>query len=104
MLENARAIGAHALGVLRAIASPWIKEVRGLGLMLGIELATDFAARAKVPEGKVASLWLVERLHDAGLLTIPSGTHALRWLPALNVTRAEIDEAAAILADVMGAL
>jgi acetylornithine aminotransferase/acetylornithine/N-succinyldiaminopimelate aminotransferase len=98
MLENARTAGAHALAVLRGITSPLIREVRGIGLMLGIELAPDFAARAKVPEGKVASLWLVERLHEAGLLTIPSGTHALRWLPALNVKRAEIDEAAAILA------
>ncbi len=104
MLQNASVIGAHALEVLRAIPSPLIKEVRGLGLMIGIELATDFEARAKVPAGKAPSLWLVERLHEAGLLTIPSGTHALRWLPALNVTRAEIDEAAAILARVLGAL
>lgn len=104
MLENAKAVGAHALTVLRAIASPLIWEVRGLGLMLGIELVADFAQRAKLPEGKAPSLWLVERLHDAGLLTIPSATHALRWLPALNVTRAEIDEAAAILARVLGAV
>ena len=41
---------------------------------------------------------MVDRLHEAGLLVIPSGTHALRWLPPLNVTRAQIDEAAAILA------
>ncbi len=104
MLENARAVGMHALTVLRAIGSPLIREVRGLGLMLGLELAADFAARAKLPEGKAASIFLVEKLHDAGLLTIPSGTHALRWLPALNVTRAEIDEAAAILSRVLAAV
>ena len=104
MLANAKALGAHALTVLRAILSPLIAEVRGLGLMLGIELAGDFAQRAKLPEGKSPSLFLVERLHDAGLLTIPSGTHAVRWLPALNVKRAEIDEAVAILARVLGAL
>ena len=97
MLENARVLGAHALGVLRGIASPLVKEARGVGLMLAIELVADFATRAKLPEGKVPSLWLVERLHDAGLLTIPSGTHAVRWLPPLNVKREEIDEAAAIL-------
>jgi acetylornithine/succinyldiaminopimelate/putrescine aminotransferase len=102
MLENARTVGAHAIAVLRGIASPLIKEVRGLGLMIGIELAADFAARARVPEGKPPALWLVERLHEAGLLTIPSGTHALRWLPALNVTRAAIDEAAGILRRVLG--
>jgi predicted acetylornithine/succinylornithine family transaminase len=102
MLENAKSVGAHALAVLRGLASPLIKEVRGVGLMIGIQLADDFAARAKVPEGKVPAVWLVERLHDAGLLTIPSGTHALRWLPALNVTRGEIDEAAAILRRALG--
>ena len=101
MLENARMIGTHALAVLRAIASPLIREVRGLGLMLGIELAPDFAQRAKLPDGKAPALFLVEKLHDAGLLTIPSGTHAIRWLPALNVKRSEIDEAVAILARVL---
>ena len=104
MLANAKTLGAHALTVLRAIASPLIHEVRGLGLMLGIELAADFAQRAKLSEGKTPALFLVEKLHEAGLLTIPSGTHAVRWLPALNVTRTEIDEAAAILARVLGAL
>ncbi len=104
MLENARSVGAHALAVLRGLASPLIAEVRGLGLMIGIELVADFAQRTKLPEGKAPSLWLVEKLHDAGLLTIPSGTHAVRWLPALNVKREEIDEAAAILARVLGAL
>jgi acetylornithine aminotransferase/acetylornithine/N-succinyldiaminopimelate aminotransferase len=104
MLENAKSVGAHALAVLRAIPSPFIREVRGIGLMLGIELSQDFAARAKLPEGKAPSLFLVEKLHEAGLLTIPSSTHALRWLPALNVTREEIDEAAAILTRVLGAV
>ncbi len=104
LLENARAVGAHALAVLRAMASPLVAEVRGLGLMIGIELAADFSEHAKVPEGKSPALFLVEKLHEAGLLTIPSGTHALRWLPALNVTRAEIDDAAAILARVLTAV
>jgi acetylornithine aminotransferase/acetylornithine/N-succinyldiaminopimelate aminotransferase len=97
LLANARAMGAHALSVLRAIPSPLIHEVRGVGLMLGIQLAADFATRANLPEGKVPSLWLVERLHEAGLLTIPSGTNAVRCLPPLSVSREEIDEAASIL-------
>ena len=104
MLANATALGAYALTVLRAIPSPLIAEVRGLGLMIGIELAADFAQRAKLSEGKSPALFLVEKLHDAGLLTIPSGTHAIRWLPALNVKREEVNEAAAILARVLGAV
>jgi acetylornithine aminotransferase/acetylornithine/N-succinyldiaminopimelate aminotransferase len=102
MLENAKSAGAHALAALRTIASPLIKEVRGVGLMLGIELAGDFSGRVKLPEGKSPSLFLVEKLHEAGLLTVPSGTHALRWLPALNVKREEIDEAVGILRRVLG--
>ena len=94
MLENVRTVGAYALEALRRISSPAIKEVRGIGLMLGIELVPDFATGTD----RVPSLWMVERLHAAGLLVIPSGTHALRWLPPLNVTREQIDEAAAILA------
>jgi len=101
MLENARTLGAHALSVLRAMASPLIKDVRGVGLLIGIELVPDFAARMNLPEGKSPALWLVERMHNAGLLTVPSGTHAFRWLPPLNVKRAEIDEAAAIVSRIL---
>ncbi len=104
MLANARTLGAYALEVLRALGSPLIKEVRGLGLMLGIELVGDFVERAKLPEGKLPSIWLVEKLHAAGLLTIPSGSHALRWLPALNVKRGEIEEAVAILGRVLAGM
>jgi len=104
MLENARTVGAYALHVLRATAGPLVAEVRGVGLMLGITLRPDFATVAKLPAGKLPSLFMVEKLHEAGLLVIPSGTHALRWLPPLNVTAPQIDEAAAILARVLGSL
>lgn len=104
MLANARTVGAHALDVLNAMGSPLIQQVRGVGLMIGITLVEDFAQRARLPEGKAPSLYMVERLHEAGLLVIPSGTHALRWLPPLNVTAAQIDAAAAILKGVLGSL
>ena len=98
MLENARTIGAHALAALRAIESPVIQEVRGVGLLLAFELVPDFAAHVPAfPPGKAPSLFVVEALHAAGLLTVPSGTHAVRWLPPLNVARAEIDEAVELL-------
>jgi acetylornithine/succinyldiaminopimelate/putrescine aminotransferase len=103
MLENARALGPRAVSAIRAIASPLVKEVRGVGLMIAFELVADFAER--VPCGERApALFVVDRLHEAGLLTVPSGTHAVRWLPPLNVKAAEIDEAAQILAGVLGRL
>ncbi len=104
MLQNARTIGAYALQKLQRLQQPLVAEVRGVGLMLGITLVPDFATRAKPPEGKLPSIFLVERLHEAGLLVIPSGSHALRWLPPLNVTAAQIDEATAIFTRVLAAL
>ncbi len=98
MLANARTLGAHALAALRALGSPLVVDARGVGLMLAVELAPDFAARVPtLPPGKAPALFLVETLHAAGLLTVPSGTHAIRWLPPLNVARAEVDEAVEIL-------
>lgn len=105
MLENARTVGAYAKTKVESLGNPLIKEVRGVGLMLGIELAPDFSKRVSAcPANKAPCLFIVERLHDAGLLTIPSGTHAVRWLPPLNVTRAEIDEAATILQTLLTSL
>ena len=98
MLANARTLGAHALAALRALGSPLVVDARGVGLMLAVELAPDFAARVlTLPPGKAPALFLVETLHAAGLLTVPSGAHAIRWLPPLNVARAEVDEAVEIL-------
>lgn len=104
MLANARALGPHAQAAINALRSPWIKEVRSVGLMLGIEFVADFPERAKLPPGKAPCLFMVERLHAAGLLSVPSGTHAIRWLPPLNVTRAEIEVGVEILRGVLAGL
>lgn len=101
LLENARTLGAHAMQALRGINSPLIKEVRGVGLMIGIELVEDFSSRIKLKGNNVPSLQMVNLLHEARMLTVPSGTHAIRWLPPLNVSRAEIDRGVEILADVL---
>ena len=104
LLENARVQGRHAVESLRALNSPWIREIRGVGLLLGIELVADFGSRCALPSGKSPSVYMVERLHDAGLLTIPSGTHTLRWLPPLNVQSVDVDEAVRILSGVLNSL
>jgi acetylornithine/N-succinyldiaminopimelate aminotransferase len=104
LLENARVLGAHAKQALQALESPLIKDVRGVGLMIGIEFVADFSARAGLKDDLVPSLSMVNLLHKAHLLTVPSGTHSIRWLPPLNVTRAEIDEAVQILGSVLAGL
>ncbi len=102
LLANAKELGAHALRELKALGSPLIKEVRGVGLLIGIEFSEGMSlpgAGSRPP-----ALTLTDLLHAAGLLCVPSGARSLRWLPPLNVTRAEIDEALRIFRGVVLAL
>jgi acetylornithine/succinyldiaminopimelate/putrescine aminotransferase len=102
LLSNARELGAYAMRELKAIGSPLIKDVRGVGLLLGIELSENM----KLPGAgnRPTALAFVDLLHAAGLLSVPSGARALRWLPPLNVTRADIDEAVGIFRKVVSSL
>ena len=56
---------------LKAIGSPLIKDVRGVGLLIGIELSEEI----KVAGGgsRPTALAVVDLLHEAGLLSVPSG-------------------------------
>jgi acetylornithine/N-succinyldiaminopimelate aminotransferase len=79
-----------------------IKSVRGLGLMIGIELASNIAALAK--EEKAPSIQFVNRLHEAGLLTIPAGNQVVRLLPPLNLQPAQGEEGVQIIKSVVSKL
>jgi acetylornithine aminotransferase/acetylornithine/N-succinyldiaminopimelate aminotransferase len=94
LLENARKLGDHLIRELEAINLPSIRLVRGIGLMIGIEL-NDLAG-----EG-LPSIIATKALMAAGLLVIPSGERTIRLLPPLNITKAEADEALAILRKVL---
>ena len=98
LADNARNVGEYCKTKLLALSRKHpnvIQAVRGLGLMIGIELASSIPALAN--DGKAPSLQFVSRLHDAGLLTIPSGTQVIRLLPPLNLTRAQADEGIGII-------
>jgi acetylornithine/LysW-gamma-L-lysine aminotransferase len=75
---------------LRAIGSPRIREIRGLGLMIGIEL--------KEKAGAFAQAMLRE-----GVLVLLAGTTVLRLLPPLVITRQQIDTVVSALARVLAA-
>ncbi|MFN0125876.1 MAG: aspartate aminotransferase family protein [Verrucomicrobiales bacterium] len=86
---------------LHAQIEEWVHDfpgvvcgARGLGFMLGIELApaADIAGFAARAGERPASLQFVDRLHEAGVLTIPSGGQIVRLLPALNLPRAQAEE------------
>jgi len=105
LADNARETGGWMKAELEQLAAQFpqvIKSVRGLGFMLGIELAENIPAFANT--GKVASLNFVNRLHEAGVLTVPSGTHVVRFLPALNLRREDAAEGLAVMASVVKAI
>ena len=93
LLANSRERGEEARSALRAAALPVIAQVRGRGLMLGVELDQQTVATMpgfqKNPD-RPPSLQLVSRCQEEGLLLVPSGTGRVRWLPPLNVSREDI--------------
>ena len=85
LCENAVVQGAKLRDGLLGLKSPRIREVRGIGLMVGFELAEETDANVAISFAK--------KLMTFGLLAIPAGERVIRLLPPLNVTSAEIDEA-----------
>ena len=100
LADNARNLGAWFKGELQRLVDTYpqvLTAARGLGFMLGVELAEKEKIPAFAASDKPSSLQLVNRLHDAGLLTIPSGAQVVRFLPALNLARPQAEEGIAIL-------
>lgn len=81
MIENAQVQGEYMLEYLRSLRHPAIKEVRGRGLMLAIELH---------PSGKGARAYS-EALMAAGVLCKETHKHTLRLAPPLVIDRTEVD-------------
>lgn len=79
MAEQAREKGAYMMEKLRAIGSPKIREVRGLGLMIGVELKEKSAPYITALE------------HDEGVLTLPATPLVVRFLPPVTITKEQID-------------
>jgi acetylornithine aminotransferase/acetylornithine/N-succinyldiaminopimelate aminotransferase len=98
LLKNARELGNHLMQSLEAMRLPAIRLVRGVGLMIGIEL-NDLPASFG-GEG-LPSIRTTKELMKVGLLVIPSGERTIRLLPPLNITKAEADQALAILKKVL---
>ena len=91
LTPHATALTPHAAACCRCPSS----QVRGWGLILGIELTESC--------GFVAAD-VVARLMEGGMLTVPAGQRVVRFVPPLVVSEAEIDEALTKCADVLNAL
>ena len=96
--DHARFIGQYLMDSLTRLAIKYpnaIKIVRGMGLMIGFELQDGIPSLAG--SDKAPSAQIVSKLHEAGLLVIPAGTHVIRLLPPLNLSQAEASEAIQII-------
>lgn len=104
---HVRATGDWLKAQLAALAEEFptvVRSVRGLGFMLGIELAPKEEIKAFAAHEAPVSLQMVNYLHAAGVLTIPSGTQIVRLLPALNLSRAQAEEGVALIRQTVAAL
>lgn len=106
LCENSREKGAAIREAINGWGLRVVREVRGLGLMLGVvldeELLGDHPAVSS--GGDVPSLHLTKELMAARLLVVPAGASVVRLLPPLNVTNDEIDRSLAILHEVLSRL
>jgi 4-aminobutyrate aminotransferase-like enzyme len=98
LLNNAETVGNYFRAKLEALQDkhPMIGEVRGLGLMQGLELVKDRKTKEPAPE---ATIQLLERTRENGLLVGKGGLYGnvIRLSPMLNISKADVDEAIRIL-------
>ncbi len=90
-IENAATQGAYMLERLGQMAArhPSMGDVRGVGLMVGVEFVHDKATKAA--DARLRNR-IVEVAFEHGLLIMGCGANSMRMIPPLVVTRAELDE------------
>jgi ornithine--oxo-acid transaminase len=89
--ERAEELGEYFLRQLRTLHSPLIREVRGKGLLIGMEFEP----------GAVSARLVCERLLDRGVLTKDTHHTVIRFAPPLIITRRQIDQAVGALREVL---
>jgi 4-aminobutyrate aminotransferase len=75
------------------VRHPSIGEIRGRGLMVGLEFVKDRVSKERTIELRNH---IVQRAFEMGLLLIPCGTNSIRMTPPLNIARPLVDEGLAI--------
>jgi acetylornithine/succinyldiaminopimelate/putrescine aminotransferase len=90
ILENVRRVGSYFLKKLDELKkrSSIIKEIRGRGLIIGIEISIDGSQ-------------IVNACMDRGLLINCTGGNVLRFVPPLTITETDVNAAVAILGEVI---
>ena len=92
LIANAADVGAHLIAGLKALTEkhPLIGDVRGRGLMVGVELVRDRDTKERAPDERNA---VVTAAFRRGLLILGAGKSSIRFSPPLVLTRDEADTA-----------
>ena len=96
LMKNAAEVGNFLLGRLRelAVRHPLIGDVRGLGLMIGVDLVKNRTTHETAPVERDA---ILQHCFSQGLVLLGCGESAIRLCPALVVTKEEAETAVRIL-------
>ncbi|HEY3839397.1 MAG TPA: acetyl ornithine aminotransferase family protein [Bryobacteraceae bacterium] len=103
LIDNAASVGAY----MRARMNSWparfpiVGDVRGLGLMIGVELVRDQATKEKATSEREE---VIEMAFRRGLLILGAGDNTIRLSPPLTITRDQADFAMDVLEECFGAI
>jgi 4-aminobutyrate aminotransferase len=100
LIENAEHVGRHLMDRLRELPrrSPIVGDVRGLGLMIGIEIVRDQETKERAPDLRDK---IVNPCFERGLLVLGAGPNSIRLSPPLIVTKDQADFAAETIQQVI---
>src|SRR5512139_2490695 len=100
LIENAARMGEYLLGKLRSLQKRfhWIGDVRGKGLMIGVEIVKDPVTKEKAIEERNR---IIQACFEKGLLILGCGENVIRFSPPLIIGQKEADLALTILEDVL---
>jgi 4-aminobutyrate aminotransferase len=90
-MANAAEVGQYTLDALEEIKArhPSIGDVRGIGLMIGVEFVKD--RKGKQPDEKLCNR-VAELAFERGLILLSCGKSVIRFAPPLSITQGEVDE------------
>jgi len=103
LVENAGRVGAHLMDRLRDLPQriPIVGDVRGLGLMIGIELVQDQKTKERAPELRDR---VVQMCFERGLLVLGAGPNTIRLCPPLVINKDQADFAAQTIEECLALL
>ena len=91
LVDNARESGAYFRERLASLGAPAIREIRGMGLIIGVEMKSRVTP-------------VLRGLMERGVMALPAGNTVLRFLPPLSISKEEIDQVVAAVKEVLVAL